>query len=210
MSHRCATRSPVLAVNGTATMTISKSLVCVLIVLTTVAFGADAGAQTPASFRGTVRDSSGAAVPNAVVVIKNERTGEERSVTSGPDGSYVATNLKPSMYTVRTNVGNFAPLEYTNLELAAGQEFYIDLELRPAGVTETVEVKATGVTVDLSSARIGANVNAREVQDLPINGRQMSQLYLQAPGTVNSGTGTFSDIRFSGRAVQQNEVRYDG
>ncbi|HEY0323187.1 MAG TPA: TonB-dependent receptor [Pyrinomonadaceae bacterium] len=48
------------------------------------------------------------------------------------------------------------------------------------------------------------------VEGLPINGRQLSQLYLQAPGSVNSGSGTFSDIRFSGRAVQQNIIRFDG
>ena len=64
--------------------------------------------------------------------------------------------------------------------------------------------------LDYSSARIGANVIEREVKDLPLNGRQLSQLYLQAPGSVNSGTGTFGDIRFSGRAVEQNIVRYDG
>src|SRR6185503_15696550 len=64
--------------------------------------------------------------------------------------------------------------------------------------------------LDYSSARIGTNVIEREVKDLPLNGRQLSQLYLQAPGSVNSGTGTFGDIRFSGRAVEQNIVRYDG
>ena len=57
---------------------------------------------------------------------------------------------------------------------------------------------------------MSANVNQREVEGLPINGRQLSQLYLQAPGGVNSGTGTFADIRFSGRANQQNVIRYDG
>jgi hypothetical protein len=169
-----------------------------------------ATAQTAASFRGTVRDQSGASVPGATVVIKNERTGEERRITSAPDGTYVGANLKPSSYTIRAEVGKFAPLEFSGLELAAAQTFYMDLELKPEGVTESVTVKATSPSVDLSSARIGANVNQREVQELPINGRQMSQLYLQAPGSVNSGTGTFGDIRFSGRAVQQNEIRYDG
>jgi hypothetical protein len=166
--------------------------------------------QTSASFRGTVRDQTGASMPGAAVVIKNERTGEERTVTSGADGTFAIASLKPSIYTLRSTVSNFTPLEYTGLELAAGQVFYIDLVLRPAGVSETVTVTANSGTIDFSSARIGANVNAREVQDLPINGRQMSQLYLQAPGTVNSGAGTFGDIRFSGRAVQQNEIRYDG
>ena len=64
--------------------------------------------------------------------------------------------------------------------------------------------------MDLSSARIGVNVSEREVLNLPINGRQMSQLMLQAPGSVNSGTGTWQDVRFSGRAIEQNAIRYDG
>jgi hypothetical protein len=64
--------------------------------------------------------------------------------------------------------------------------------------------------MDLSSARIGVNVTEREVDNLPVNGRQMSQLMLQAPGSLNSGTGTWNDVRFSGRANQQNVVRYDG
>ena len=48
------------------------------------------------------------------------------------------------------------------------------------------------------------------MQGLPVNGRQMSQLMLQAPGSQNAGTGTWSDIRFSGRAVEQNVIKYDG
>src|SRR4030095_6473246 len=64
--------------------------------------------------------------------------------------------------------------------------------------------------VNASPAAIGANVDLREVGSLPINGRQLSQLYLQAPGAQNTGSGTFGDIRFSGRAVEQNAIRYDG
>ena len=48
------------------------------------------------------------------------------------------------------------------------------------------------------------------MQELPVNGRQMSQLMLQAPGSQNAGTGTWQDIRFSGRAVEQNVIKYDG
>jgi len=53
-------------------------------------------------------------------------------------------------------------------------------------------------------------VSGREIAGLPLNGRQISQLYLQAPGAVNNGSGSFDDIRFSGRANQQNAVRFDG
>jgi hypothetical protein len=71
-------------------------------------------------------------------------------------------------------------------------------------------VGGNDVALDTSSARMGANVNQEEVHGLPLNGRQLSQLYLQAPGALNSGSGTFGDIRFSGRAVNQNAIRYDG
>lgn len=169
-----------------------------------------ARAQADGRFAGTVLDASGANVPNATITVKNEKTGEERTGTSNAQGLYLITNLKPSTYTIRAASGNFTPLEYTSLQLVAGQEFHLDLELKPAGVTESVTVQGTSPTLDLSSARIGVNVGEREVANLPINGRQMSQLMLQAPGSVNSGTGTWQDVRFSGRAIEQNAIRYDG
>src|SRR4029077_14570581 len=101
-------------------------------------------------------------------------------------------------------------LEYTGLQLLAAQEFALDLQLNPAGLTESVTVQAEPPVLDLSSARLGVNVGERDVQNLPVNGRQMSQLMLQAPGSLNSGTGTWQDVRFSGRAVEQNAIRYDG
>ena len=84
------------------------------------------------------------------------------------------------------------------MPLAVGQELTLDFELKPAGVEEAVTVVGTAPVLDISSARIGVNVSEREVQDLPVNGRQMSQLMLQAPGSLNSGTGTWQDVRFSG------------
>ena len=171
---------------------------------------APAYAQGDARFSGSVLDQTGAFVPGAAVTVKNQKTGEERTVTTTAQGRYVVSNLKPSVYTIRATFGSFQPLEYTDMTLAAGQEFSLDLELHPAGVSETVTVEARANTIDLSSARIGANVSEREVQELPVNGRQMSQLLLQAPGSQNAGTGTWQDIRFSGRAVEQNVIKYDG
>jgi len=175
-----------------------------------LALPAAAMAQGDGRFSGTVLDQTGAFVPAATVTIKNQRTNEERTVTATNEGRYVVPNLKPSVYTIRVTFGSFEPLEYTDLTLAAGQEFSLDLELRPAGVSETVTVTADTKVLDLSSARIGANVSEREVASLPVNGRQMSQLLLQAPGSQNAGTGTWQDIRFSGRAVEQNVIKYDG
>jgi hypothetical protein len=175
-----------------------------------VAAPAVALAQGEGRFTGTVLDPSGAAVPAATVVARNERTGEERTAIASAEGRYVLAALRPSTYTIRVSVDNFAPLEFTGMQLGAAQEFPLDLSLHAAGVTEAVVVKGSATAMDVSSARIGVNVTEREVQNLPVNGRQMSQLMLQAPGSQNAGTGTWNDVRFSGRANQQNVIRYDG
>jgi hypothetical protein len=160
---------------------------------------------------GTIHDQSKAVIPGAKVTIKNERTSEERVVAADEQGFYLVTNLKPSVYTIKVIASGFADSEITGLQLLVGQTLTTDLEIKPSGTSETVNVVANQESaIDTSSAVLGANVNPREVQSLPLNGRQVSQLYLQAPGSVNSGSGTFGDIRFSGRASEQNIIRYDG
>jgi Carboxypeptidase regulatory-like domain/TonB dependent receptor len=159
---------------------------------------------------GTLRDSSSAFVEGARVTVRNDRTGDERTAVSNNQGFFFIASLKPSTYTIRAEKPGFAPIEYPAIPLAVGQELTLDFELRPAGVQEAITVTAAAPVLDLSSARMGVNVSTREVDGLPVNGRQMSQLLLQAPGSQNAGTGTWQDIRFSGRAVEQNVIRYDG
>ena len=88
---------------------------------------------------------------------------------------------------------------------------HVNAVLQPSSVTTEVTVAGGELTqVDTSSAAIGANINSREVATLPLNGRQLSQLYLLAPGAQTAGGGSFDNIRFSGRANQENAVRFDG
>jgi hypothetical protein len=179
--------------------------------LVVAALPAIGSAQTDqGKFTGTVHDSTGAFVDGARVTVRNDRTGEERTALSNTQGFFFIGSLKPSTYTIKTDKPGFAPIEYPAMPLAVGQELKLDFELHPAGIEEAITVTAAAPVLDLSSARIGVNVSAREVDGLPVNGRQMSQLLLQAPGSQNAGTGTWQDIRFSGRAVEQNVIRYDG
>jgi hypothetical protein len=159
---------------------------------------------------GIVRDSSGALAAGVSAKAKNERTGEERSALTNDQGYFVITSLRPSTYTISVERGGFAPIEYTTMPLAVGQELILDFELKPAGVQEAVTVVGSAPILDISSARLGVNVSERDVSELPVNGRQMSQLMLQAPGAQNAGTGTWQDVRFSGRANEQNVIKYDG
>src|SRR5262249_18651716 len=161
---------------------------------------------------GTVKDQTGAVIPGVEINIKNDRTGEERMVVSGDKGEYLAVALKPSQYSVSAELSGFAKAEAAGVQLVVGQTLTLDFTLKPSGVTQevTVAADAAEVQIETSTASLGANVDTREVASLPINGRQLSQLYLQAPGAQNTGNGQYGDIRFNGRATEQNAIRYDG
>ena len=187
---------------------IEKILVAVFVVL----FSQAAFAQTDQSrVVGTVSDSVGAVVPGATIVVKNEKTGEERTIKTNEEGSYFVTALKPSVYTITVTATNFNKVEQKNVQLLVGQELTLNVTLQPEGTTTFVTVVSESeAAINTASASMSVNVNPREVQGLPLNGRQLSQLYLQAPGAQNTGSGAYGDIRFNGRATEQNAIRYDG
>jgi hypothetical protein len=182
------------------------SIFVFFIFLSSIVFGqADQGRIT-----GTVTDAAGAVIPNAAITVTNEKTGETRTVQSGDSGVYIIPALKASTYTIRVSAANFSTNESKNVQLSVGQELAYDAVLQVGQTSTIVNITSSESAIDTASASISATVNQREVLNLPLNGRQLSQLYLQAPGTVNTGTGTFGDIRFSGRSNEQNIVRYDG
>ena len=126
-------------------------------------------------------------------------------------GVYVVDALLPAPYDIRGSAANFASAVIENIRTVAGQESRVDIHLQPAAMAQSVTVASGELAqVDTSSADISATVSARELNDLPVNGRMVSQLYLLIPGASMSGSGTFDDIRFFGRSNEQNTIRYDG
>jgi hypothetical protein len=180
----------------------------ILLLLTTVASYAQ---SDQARVVGTVFDIQGGVIPGASVTVTNMRTGVERVTTANERGAFAVTNLAPAIYKLVAKAPNLAPAEFRELTLGVGQERNLTVVLQPATLNQEITVSAGDlVVIDYSSARMGANVSEREVAQLPLNGRQMSQLYLMAPGAVVYGSGTFDDIRFSGRSNEQNALRFDG
>ena len=160
---------------------------------------------------GTITDPSGAAVKGASVAVVNERTNEERRLESNEDGNFTFTGLLPSDYTLKVAQAGFSNFELKGLPLQVGQEIRRTISLAVSATNSVVTVESGAISaIDQSDAKIGVNVTEREVANLPLNGRQVSQLYLLTPGAVNSGSGTYDNIRFSGRSNQQNIIRYDG
>jgi hypothetical protein len=160
---------------------------------------------------GRTFDSSGALVPGVELQIRNERTGQIRRASSDENGNFSFPGLPASTFVVSASTDSLGPNEFKGIHLTAGQEKELTVVLTPASLTTEVTVSGGElVTIDTSSARMGANVNEREVANLPLNGRQVSLLYLLTPGAQTAGGGSFDNIRFSGRANQQNAIRFDG
>ena len=169
------------------------------------------GQTSTGRIAGLVTDTSEAVIPGATVKVKNMKTGEERSAVTNAQGFYTIAQLSPSTYIVSGTGAGLGPQEYRDINLSVGQERTVNITLQPASISAEVTVSSGELTViDTSSAAVGANVNAREVGTLPLNGRQLSQLYLLAPGAQTAGGGSFDNIRFSGRANQENAIRFDG
>jgi hypothetical protein len=160
---------------------------------------------------GRILDPTGAAVANATIVVENLNTDSKRQTASGEDGRYLVDSLLSANYKVTASAPGFAESVLENLAISAGQQRQFDIHLQPASVRESVTVASGALAeVETSSASIGANVTTREVGNLPLNGRVLAQLYLLVPGASSSGSGQFTELRFSGRANEQNTLRYDG
>ncbi len=168
--------------------------------------------QDLAKVEGVVRDQNGAVVPGATVTVRSEALSIERTTTTSGDGIYSIPQLRPGKYVVTVVQQGFNTIQVNDLELGAGQSRSLDIELKIGEVGESVTVTggAELAAIDTSSNRLGVNLTPREVQELPVNGRNYSQLQLTTPGAVNVGTGNFNEIRFNGRSNEQNQTRLDG
>ena len=158
---------------------------------------------------GIVKDVSGGLVPGVTVKIHNERTGEERTVLTADEGNYFFNGLKPSTYSIETSITGFA-VTSAKFEVLVGQARQVNLTIHPGYVASSVNVESSVQEnqIESGSTSMGASVDLREVQQLPINGRNLSQLYLQAPGRKTPALGTMA-TSVSTDARGANAIRYD-
>lgn len=134
----------------------------------------------------TVADTTGAVIPGASIHVRNEKTGAERNVKSSDTGVFFVTNLSPATYTIVATSTGLNDAVYKEVNLALGQERTINIIMQPTSVATEITVSGGELAVvDTSSATVGANVNAREVAQMPINGRQVSPALSPRPRRPN-------------------------
>jgi hypothetical protein len=147
------------------------------------------------SIVGFVSDSSGAAVPNVKVTVKNEGTGESRTVSTDGSGHYAVPNLPPTAYTMSAEATGFQRFESTHNVLASNSTISIDAVLALGAATQTVEVTATAALLQTQSAAVQSEITGQQVQKQELNGRNPIYMTQFLPGVVS--TATLGDFNFA-------------
>jgi hypothetical protein len=176
-----------------------------------------------ATLTGVVTDKSGAVVGGATIQIKNLDNGQVREVNSNESGLYSAPNLPPGPYEVKVTASGFTSAVQKGIELNVGMEQALNITLEVGKVNETVEVNDLTPAIETTSSTVGATVEQRTVVELPLNGRDWTQLATLQPGiisvraqastgaTANRGNRGFGDqLADSGHRPNENTYRVDG
>jgi hypothetical protein len=155
-------------------------LVCTLVLSVSPAlYGQAAG-----SFSGTVTDKSGSAISGATVTATSQGTGVSRQAKTDEDGHYLIPLLPASIFTVRVEFQGFQTAENKDVRLQVEEARELNFALAPSTVSSTVEVSASAVTVETSNPSLGQVINAQQVTQLPLNGRDFVQLATLTPGAT--------------------------
>jgi hypothetical protein len=133
---------------------------------------------------GTVQDSSGLAVPGAQVVVTQTATGASRNTISGPDGAYLLPSLPIGPYRLEVKKEGFTAYVQSGIVLQVNTNPTIDVSLKVGSVTEQVLVEAAAAMVETRSTGVGQVVDSQRVVELPLNGRQVTQLINLAGAAV--------------------------
>ncbi len=177
MKDRAAVRA------GAKRQGLDKFFAAFAAVLMLAACVATAGAQTfKATLVGEVKDTNGAAVPGATVTVSEKATARSQTVTSNADGGFTVTQLPPGTYEVTVEAPGFKRTVQTGLVLETEQTQRLNLVLEVGNVSETISVTAEVPVVNTDTSDKGEVITNRQVTDLPLNGRDATDLAQLVPG----------------------------
>ena len=141
------------------------------------------------TFAGQVTDAAGAAVPNAQVKVTDQAAGTSVTRTTGNDGYYTVPPLKPSVYSIEASAQGFSTAVAKDLTLQIQQVAQQDFKLQVGGIQQQVTVEAGAPLLNTESTEVGNVITQTSIEQLPLNGRNFSQLALLVPGTTAGPVG---------------------
>lgn len=143
-------------------------------------------AQVRGTFTGLVSDPTGAIIPGAKVTAINEGTGVSATRPTNTSGFYSIPDLQPGFYTLKAEAQGFKTMVNAHVELTVGYTQRADFKLEVGAVTQSVTVEGQAPVVDTETDRLSELVTARQVANLPLNGRNVFQMIQLAPGALNT------------------------
>src|SRR5947209_9870501 len=150
-----------------------------LLLLSTSAF---AQGTSSGALRGTVVDKNGAVIKGATVTATNKATGQTRTATTNDSGEYKIDFLPAGSYDIKVNASGFGDVTSESLELLVGKTTSLDVAMNPGVQTASVTVTGEAELVNREKTDISLNITPRDVQDMPLNGRDLANLAYLAPG----------------------------
>ncbi|HBY58864.1 MAG TPA: hypothetical protein DEH78_03525, partial [Solibacterales bacterium] len=161
--------------------------------------------DTRGSINGTVTDDSGAAVPNAKVVVTNTATNVSVEAETSASGTYNVLYLLPGPYRVTVEVTGFKKLVREGLEVRVQERLTLDLRLSVGNVQESVSITAEAPLLEVSTATTGQVIDRRRIAELPLSEGNPMTLVQLAPGIVITG-GFTSNSALSNSGPSNFEV----
>ncbi|HZA34399.1 MAG TPA: carboxypeptidase-like regulatory domain-containing protein, partial [Vicinamibacterales bacterium] len=155
-------------------------LFLVYLVLVTVSAPPASAQGTTSPITGTVRDSSGGALPGATVSARSLETGAVRTVVSDEAGRFVVTGVPVGAYELRVELAGFRPAQ-SRVDLVVGSQAVVPVVLHVGGVTEAVSVSGAA-PVNVTSSELSYLVSREAIEQLPLNGRNYTDLAMLQPG----------------------------
>ena len=159
---------------------------------------------------GSITDATGATVNGAVVTVTDTQRGTVRTFTTEAGGAYAAANLQPGVYEVRVEAKGFKSVKRENIQLEVASDALVDITLQPGNISDVVTVTADVPLVNVTSATLGGTMSNKEINDLPLNGRNYENLLQLRPGIVRYPGGGFSTTSSNGLRAEDNVYLIDG
>jgi hypothetical protein len=178
---------------------------------TLLLFSASALAQsTTGRILGTLTDQSGAAVAGARVVVTDVQRGTSRTMTTDESGAYAAPDLQPGSYKIHVEAKGFKSVERPSVQIEVATDVRADFTLQPGQVSETVTISEEVPLVNTTSATLGGTLSNKEINDLPLNGRNYENLLQLRPGVMRYPGGGFSTTSTNGLRAEDNAYFVEG
>src|ERR1035437_89292 len=186
-----------------------KRFLALSFVLAIAAMSPFATAQvTTTGIHGTVKDTSGAVIPKAVLKLVDTSTGLEKQTVSSEDGSFVFANLQAGGYTLSASAAGFQTAVYNKVTVDTGRITDQAIDMKVGSASETVEVAATAVQLATTTNEVGTPISNNRIMNVPLAGRETLSFALLMPGVGSAGSDRNST--FNGLPNASMDITVDG